>query len=155
MAFTESFYRVGFVAALSAAAFFAGLSLSGRPREALGQSVPGGGGASMPGARSAGGGTADSNGKMIAVTGTSPTGAAVLYLVDTELKRLCVYQASGKNIELVAARNIEWDLKLESYRDTSADEVQVSNLRAAWLRQHGGKGADAGKDGGAPGDGKK
>jgi hypothetical protein len=83
---------------------------------------------------------------MIAVTGVSPTGAAVLYLVDTKGKRLAVYQGSGKNIELVAARNIEYDLKLEAYNDSSAEEFQVRRLRAEWLKQQqGGRGGDDGK----------
>jgi hypothetical protein len=70
----------------------------------------------------------------------------VLYLVDTKLKRLTIYQATGKNIELIAARNIEYDLKLDSYRDSSADEVQVGKLRSDWLKSQGGKPGDP-KDG--------
>jgi hypothetical protein len=92
-----------------------------------------------------GGGTADSDRNMIAVTGTSSTGAAVLYLVDTRQKRLAIYQASGKNIELVAARNIEYDLKLDAYRDTTAEEYAVARLRALWLKNQGG--ARPGDDG--------
>jgi len=84
---------------------------------------------------------------MIAVTGTSSSGAAVLYLVDTRQKRLAVYQANGKNIELVAARNIEYDLKLDSYRDSSDDEVQVGRLRANWIKAQGGKQDDGPTDG--------
>ena len=77
--------------------------------------------------------------------GTTTTGSAVLYLVDTKLKRLAVYQANGKNIELVAARNIEYDLKLDAYRDDSPEEVQVRRLRTEWLKSQGGK---AGNEGG-------
>jgi hypothetical protein len=82
---------------------------------------------------------------MIAVTGTSPTGAAVLYLVDTRGKRIAVYQASGKNIELVAARNIEYDLKLDAWHDSSPEEVQVRRLRADWQKQQQGGGGGDGR----------
>ena len=132
------FYRAGFVVLLVACAFLLGRQVAGGAH-AEGESV------SVGGQRSAGGGTADGDRDMIAVTGTSSSGAAVLYLVDTRLKRLAVYQASGKNIELVAARNIEYDMKLDSYRDDSPEEVQVRRLRADWLKGQGG--GKAGGDG--------
>ncbi len=138
---SSGLWKSGFFVLLVVGAFLAG-SRCGDPDRALAQGI----GESVPGGnRSAGGGTADSDGHMIAVTGTSPTGAAVLYLVDTRLKRLAVYQASGKNIELVAARNIEYDLKLDSYHDGSPEEVQVLRLRAEYRRQGGKPGDDAGK----------
>ena len=131
---SAGFYRVGFLVLLVACAFLLGMQATGGSRaHAEGDTVSVGGG------RSAGGGTADGDRNMIAVTGTSSSGAAVLYLVDTKLKRLVIYQASGKNIEMVAARNIEYDMKLDSYRDDSPDEVQVRKLRADWLRSQGGK----------------
>jgi hypothetical protein len=66
----------------------------------------------------------DSNGSMIAVTGTDITGSCVLYLIDTESKQLAVYQASGgtkslRGVELVGARRIDLDLQLEGYNDKS------------------------------------
>ena len=136
---SNGFWKVGFVVLSVACAF-----LLGRlgPAGALAE---GGSTANVGGQRSAGGGTADGDRDMIAVTGTSASGAAVLYLVDTRLKRLAVYQASGKNIELVAARNIEYDMKLESYRDDSPEEVQVHRLRADWLKSQGA--GKAGPDG--------
>ena len=90
---------------------------------ALGQDggVPGGQ-TIVPG--SPGGATADSNGSMIAVTGTDMTGAMVLYVIDTETKHLAVYQASAgakssQGIRLVAARRIGLDLELDGYNDRS------------------------------------
>jgi len=73
---------------------------------------------------SPGGATADSNGSMIAVTGTDMTGAMVLYVIDTESKHLAVYQASAgakssQGIKLVAARRIGLDLELDGYNDRS------------------------------------
>lgn len=66
----------------------------------------------------------DSNGSMIAVTGTDLTGSCVLYLIDTENKQLAVYQATGgsksvRGLELVGARRIDLDLQLEGYNDNS------------------------------------
>jgi len=66
----------------------------------------------------------DSNGSMIAVTGTDITGSCVLYLIDTESKQLAVYQATGgtkslRGVELVGARRIDLDLQLEGYNDKS------------------------------------
>ncbi len=70
------------------------------------------------------GGTADSNGRMIAVTGTDLTGASILYLVDTENEQLVIYQASGgsssgQGVELIGARRISLDLMLDGFNDKS------------------------------------
>lgn len=67
--------------------------------------------------------TADSNQRMIAVTGVDVTGSSVLYLIDTQTLRLCVYQAtsSGSNqgVRFVGARRIELDVELNGYNDRS------------------------------------
>ena len=66
------------------------------------------------------GGSTDSNNRMIAVTGTVGSGVSVLYVIDTQNGNLAVYQCKGgKSIALVAARNIEWDLKIEAFHDES------------------------------------
>ena len=67
---------------------------------------------------------ADSNNRMIAVTGSDITGASILYLVDTVTYHLAVYQASGgaestRGIKLVGARNIDLDLQLDGLYDQS------------------------------------
>jgi hypothetical protein len=86
------------------AAFLLGNTRGGG--EALGQGYPGG--------------TTDSNGKMIAVTGTIGSGVSVLWLIDTETNHLAVYQCTGgKVIELVAARNVKWDLQIDEFHDES------------------------------------
>src|SRR5690348_7334502 len=63
------------------------------------------------------GATADSNNRMIAVTGVDVTGASILFLVDTQKMRLAIYQASsaGSNqgVRFVGARRIELDLELD------------------------------------------
>jgi hypothetical protein len=92
------------IALVAAIAFVVGQSSGGR--EALGQSTPGG--------------TADSNNVMIAVTGTIGSGVSVLWVIDSEQRQLACYRSKGgKTIELVAARNIEWDLKVAQFHDES------------------------------------
>lgn len=71
-----------------------------------------------------GGATADSNGRMIAVTGTDVTGTSILYLVDTEKMRLVVYQANGgsestQGVKFIGARRIDLDLELDGFNDKS------------------------------------
>jgi len=66
------------------------------------------------------GGSSDSNGRMIAVTGTIGSGVSVLWVIDTQVGHMAVYQCKGgKSIALVAARKIEWDMKIESFHDES------------------------------------
>jgi hypothetical protein len=70
------------------------------------------------------GGNADSNDRMIAVTGTDLTGASVLFVIDTLDPHIAVYQAVGgsesmQGIRLVAARRIDLDLDLDGYNDKS------------------------------------
>lgn len=68
--------------------------------------------------------TADSNNRMIAVTGIDITGASILYLVDTQNPHIAVYQASGgsgstQGVKLVGARRIDLDLMLDGFNDKS------------------------------------
>lgn len=70
-------------------------------------------------------GTADSNNRMIAVTGVDVTGGALLYLVDTETRHLTIYQATGgtkstMSLKWVGARNIGLDLQVDGWNDKSA-----------------------------------
>lgn len=67
---------------------------------------------------------ADSNNRMIAVTGTDVTGASILYLVDTVNNRLAVYQATGgsdgsRGVTFIGARRIDLDLQLDGWNDRS------------------------------------
>jgi hypothetical protein len=105
----------------------------------------------------ASGGTADSGNGMIAVTGDVGSGTSVLWLVDTEKKRLSVYRAPlGKALEWVGARNVEWDFKVEGFHDESP--VSSEEMRRRW-EQHalreptapaetGGAGTEPAKPGG-------
>jgi len=101
-----------------------------------------------------GGGTADSNGTMIAVTGTDVTGSSVLYLIDTVRRQLAVYQATGgssstQGVELVGARRIALDLELDGFNDNS--EYTYKELRDE-LRAKGLLASPAGDEAGRPGD---
>lgn len=89
---------------------------SAQPGQGPGQTQP------MPFAQ--GYGTADSNGRMIAVTGVDITGASLLYLVDTHSRHLSVYQAIGgadatNNVRWIGARNIDLDLQVDGWNDKS------------------------------------
>jgi len=78
-------------------------------------------------------GTADSNGRMIAVTGVDVTGGSILYLIDTESRHLSVYQAQGGTsstaaVKWVGGRNIDLDLKVDGFNDKS--ELSFKELAA-------------------------
>ena len=92
-------------------AFLLGRQAGGPAEPAWAQQAPG----------SYGGGTVSTNGRYIAATGSVGSGMSVLWLVDTEARRVVVYGTSnlGKTVELRAARNIEWDLRLDEYNDES------------------------------------
>lgn len=79
-----------------------------------------------------GGGTSDSNNHAIALSASIQGGESVVYYFDTKAKRLLVYQYRGiiqgnkpldsrdkGGLRLLAARHIDYDLKLEGYRDLS------------------------------------
>jgi hypothetical protein len=84
-----------------------------------------------------GGGTVAQNNRFIAATGSVGSGMSVLWLVDTEGKRVLVYGSSnlGKNVEFRAARNIEWDLKLDWLNDESQYSVEDMRRLADKQRQ--------------------
>ena len=109
-----------------AAAFLAGVVLARPPEPVWAQQAPG---------ASYGAATVASNGRFIAATGSVGSGMSVLWLVDTEARRLVVYGANsmGKSIELRAARNIEWDLRLDEYNDES--QYKAEDLERLSRRQ--------------------
>ena len=78
-------------------------------------------------------GTSDSNRRSIAMSASIGSGQSVVYYFDTVANRLCVYQYSpGKRggLRLLAARLIDYDLRLESYRDLS--EKTPEQMRRAY-----------------------
>ena len=83
-------------------------------------------GALPRGSPSPGFGTSALNNRAIALAASIGSGESVVYYFDTELQRLLVYQYRGGDprsdragIRLVAARHMDYDLKLEGYRDLS------------------------------------
>jgi len=106
-----------------------------------------------------GGATVASNGRFIAATGSVGSGMSVLWLIDTEARRLVVYGANsmGKSIELRAARNIEWDLRLDEYNDESQykaeDLERLSRRRAVKKPAQDSQPAAPGGAGGESGEG--
>ena len=85
-------------------------------------------------------GMADSNNRMIAVTGVDLTGQAILYLVDTVNPHIAVYQAAGgstgtQQIRLVAARRIDLDLQLDGLNDRSEFTYKELEARFADLSE--------------------
>ncbi|MDJ0522667.1 MAG: hypothetical protein QNJ90_11420 [Planctomycetota bacterium] len=79
-----------------------------------------------------GGGTGDSNNHAIALAASIGGGESVVYYFDTKAQRVLVYQYKGivqgskpldsrdrGGLRLLAARHMDYDLKLEGYRDLS------------------------------------
>jgi hypothetical protein len=81
-------------------------------------------------------GTADSNGRMIAVTGVDVTGGSILYLIDTESRHISVYSAkagtsSQSEVKWVGARNIDLDLQVDGFNDKSEYKYKELEQRFA------------------------
>ena len=75
----------------------------------------------------------DANRDIVALTGQIGSGVEVLYLVDTRTRHLSVYRVhGGKRIELVAARNCTYDLRLETLNDNSPELLRPGVLRRSW-----------------------
>lgn len=101
----------------------------------VGPSVTPIGGSGTRGIVNPGLGTSDSNNRAVALSASIGGGSSVVYYFDTVANRLCVYQyesGSRGGLRLLAARSIEWDLRLESYRDLS--EKTPREMRDAYER---------------------
>jgi hypothetical protein len=90
-------------------------------------------------------GTADSNGRMIAVTGVDVTGGSILYLIDTESRHVSVYTAQGgtastARITWVGARNIDLDLQVDGFNDKS--EIKYKDLAQRFAANGAGATSD-------------
>lgn len=131
-----------------ATAFLAGAAIS-RPEPAAAQQAGG----------AYGGNTVSGNNRMIAATGSVGSGMSVLWILDTETKRLLVYGTNslGKNVELRAARNVTWDLALDELNDDSQYKAEDLQRLAEKRRREGSlprapepKAPEAPKPGDAP-----
>lgn len=109
-----------------------------------------------PGVSNPGGGTSDSNNRAIALSASVGGGESVVYYFDTVAQRILVYQYKGRlptsdrplraedkgGLRLLAARHIDFDLRLEGYRDLS--ERTRNQLRSAFeaaMAKKGSKGS--------------
>jgi hypothetical protein len=107
--------------------------------------------AQRPSGYGGGGGGGDSARDLIAVTGTYGSGASVLYLIDAKTRHLAVYKTdNGRKLEFVAARSLEYDLKLESLNDESPPGFTPDELRRSWIRNRGGGASSRPADTGDP-----
>lgn len=91
-------------------------------------------------------GTSDSNNRAVALSASIGGGESAVYYFDTVAQRLCVYQyktGSRGGLRLLAARYIDYDLKLESYRDVS--EKNPREMREAYESAMGLEDAPAGR----------
>jgi hypothetical protein len=80
------------------------------------------------------GGGGDASRDIIAVTGTYGSGASVLYVIDTKTRHLAVYKTdNGRKLELVAARDIRYDLVLEDFNDISEGGYTPKELRKGYV----------------------
>ena len=106
-------------------------------------------------------GTSDSNNHAIALAASIGGGESAVYYFDTKAQRLLVYQYKGiiqgskpldgrdkGGLRLLAARHLDFDLKLEGYRDLS--ERTRAQLKKAYDKSFGEDGKGAGGAGGFP-----
>ncbi len=105
-------------------------------------------------------GTSDSNNHAIALAASIGGGESAVYYFDTKSQRLLVYQYKGiiqgskpldgrdkGGLRLLAARHMDFDLKLEGYRDLS--ERTRAQLKKAYDKSFSdGQGAAGGGGGG-------
>ncbi|MDQ7778403.1 MAG: hypothetical protein RDV41_01680 [Planctomycetota bacterium] len=78
--------------------------------------------------------TANSNNRMIAVTGEIESGVHALYLIDTDSTnpRLLVYEARmGRTLKLIAARDIQWDVKCTDFVNGGRSDPTVTEVKKA------------------------
>jgi hypothetical protein len=121
---------------LAAGALLAAIGLWRQPVQGQGPTTPPQDDQALPPIAMAA--TADSNNRMIAVTGTDITGASILYVIDTVSYQLAVYQAVGgsessQGVKLVGARRIDLDFKVDGYKDRS--QFPYKKLRDEFQKQ--------------------
>ena len=81
----------------------------------------------------------------VAVTGHGVTDQHdLLYVLDTQAERLCVYDFASGALQLVAARNVRYDLQLDEFRAGSQHPSPLDIFRETEGKK------DAGKPSGGP-----
>lgn len=75
-------------------------------------------------------GAVDSNSSMIAVTGRVSGGQDILFVVDTQNRKLATYDSrGGRGIKLIAVRDIQYDLKAFDYENQANDGPRVFEVK--------------------------
>jgi hypothetical protein len=76
----------------------------------------------------------DSNNRFVAVTSPVGSGESVLFLIDSEKEQIAIYKFDrNKGLRFLAARKIDYDLKIDGYQDMS--EFTRSELRQEYQKQ--------------------
>ena len=76
----------------------------------------------------------NSNNRMVAVTTPIGSGQSVLFLIDTKMEQLTVYKFDrNKGLKFIAARKIDYDLKINGYEDMS--EFSRDDLKREYHKQ--------------------
>ncbi|MCZ6785717.1 MAG: hypothetical protein O7E54_00995 [Planctomycetota bacterium] len=76
----------------------------------------------------------NSNNRFVAVSAPIATGDSILYVLDSKAEQLLIYRyLLGKGVQVVAARKIDYDLKMSGYKDFS--EYSRDELKALFEKQ--------------------
>ncbi|MEE8107373.1 MAG: hypothetical protein V3T86_17700 [Planctomycetota bacterium] len=76
----------------------------------------------------------NSNNRFVAVTSPVGSGESILFLIDSEHDQLLAYRfLRRKGLQFVAARKIDYDLKISSYKDLS--EFTRDDMKRLWNKQ--------------------
>ena len=89
----------------------------------------------------------NSNNRFVAVTTPIGSGESALFLIDSKKEQVAVYRFSrNKGLAFLAARKIDYDLKIDGYEDKS--EFTRAELKREYEKQVAKAAAKAAKDGG-------
>ena len=76
----------------------------------------------------------NSNNRFVAVTSPVGSGESILFLIDSDHDQLLAYRfLRRKGLQFVAARKIDYDLKISSYKDLS--EFTRDDMKRLWNKQ--------------------
>ena len=86
----------------------------------------------------------NSNNRFVAVTTPIGSGESVLFLIDSKTEQIALYKFDrNKGLKFLAARKIDYDLKIHGYQDMS--EFSRSDLKQAYRKQIAQEAAQASK----------
>jgi hypothetical protein len=89
----------------------------------------------------------NSNNRFVAVTTPIGSGESVLFLLDSEKEQITIYQFDrNKGLRFIAARKIDYDLKINGYEDKS--RYSRNDLREQFEKQVAREAAKAARNAG-------